>query len=400
MFINIFIALLLGIVAGIFTGIVPGMHINLVSVLVLAESPFLLKYTNVVCLAVFLISMSVVHTFLSALPAIFLGAPDSDTALNVLPGHRFLLRGRGLAAVKLNLVGCYGALLTCIVLFPVFIFVIGYIYPYIEKVMGYLLLAIVVFMLLRDSKKLWAAAVFLFSGLLGLIVLNWPNLKDPLFPMFSGMFGVSTLLFSLNQRNKIPKQHEHCEIVLKKKEVLKVMLAGNFSGLVCSLLPGLSTSISAVIPLAFMKNLKEDMFLVLLGSINVFNFVLSMATLYVIDKARNGPVVAVQQLVETTTVNQTIIFLAAVLVSGSIAVFLCLIAGKIFAGLVSKVNYRTLVMAVIALISVLVLLLSGVVGFIVLIVSVSIGILAPLLDIKRTHAMGCLLVPCIVYYLL
>jgi len=53
----------------------------------------LMTYFDPVVLVVFIIAMSVTHTFLDALPAIFLGAPDADQVLNVLPGHRLLLQG-------------------------------------------------------------------------------------------------------------------------------------------------------------------------------------------------------------------------------------------------------------------------------------------------------------------
>jgi putative membrane protein len=34
-----------------------------------------------------------------------LGAPDESKALNVLPGHRMLMEGKGFEAVKLNVIG-------------------------------------------------------------------------------------------------------------------------------------------------------------------------------------------------------------------------------------------------------------------------------------------------------
>jgi len=44
------------------------------------------------------------------------------------------------------------------------------------------------------DKKFWALAVFLMAGILGIIDLTMPNLKQPLFPMLSGLFGVSMLV--------------------------------------------------------------------------------------------------------------------------------------------------------------------------------------------------------------
>src|SRR3989338_774789 len=112
---------MLGVIAGIFTGITPGIHINLVSLLLLSISPVLLNYINVISLCIFIIAMSITHTFLDAIPSIYLGAPDADDALNVLPGHKLLLDGRGFEAVKLTVIGSLSALILAVALVPLLI---------------------------------------------------------------------------------------------------------------------------------------------------------------------------------------------------------------------------------------------------------------------------------------
>lgn len=63
-------------------------------------------------------------------------------------------------------------------------------------------------MIATDKRRFYAIIVFMLSGLLGIITLNRPLLPSSfmLFPIFSGLFGISTLLFSLKSREKIPKQ--------------------------------------------------------------------------------------------------------------------------------------------------------------------------------------------------
>ena len=234
MFIQILIAILIGITAGIITGLTPGIHINLISVMLLSVSPVLLQYTHPITLAVFIIAMSVTHTFLDAIPSIFLGAPDSATALGVLPGHRYLLKGYGLMAVKLTLIGSFGALLLSIVLFPLFLPIVKYGYPLIKNYIGYFLILTAFFMILRDRKRLWAIFVFFLSGTLGLIVLNIPNFSNPLFPMLSGLFGISTLLISLNESQTLPVQKVEQRIKLKPMITIKALLSGQFSGFIGS----------------------------------------------------------------------------------------------------------------------------------------------------------------------
>ena len=400
MFLETLLIIMCGIIAGIFTGLIPGIHINLISVLLLSFSPLLLQYTNIVSLCCFIIAMSVTHSFLDSIPSIFLGAPDSDMALGVLPGHRYLLKGLGLTAVKLTVIGSFGALLLSILFFPLLVPLVKFGYPLIENYIGYILIAVVVFMIMRDRKRVWAFFVFLIAGVLGLIVLNMPNFEDPLFPLFSGLFGISTLAISLSENESIPSQVKHQYVRVKTSKVFKALFSGGFSGFITAVMPGLGASTAAVISMQITKNLKEDGFMILMGSINTFNFILSMVTLYVLDKARNGSIIVIQELVDAITINHIIIFLCAVLIAGSLSVFLALGLSKIFSKIMSIVNYRKMVLSVIFLITGLVLVLTGPLGLLILIISTAIGIIPPTVNISRTHAMGCLLLPVILYFIL
>lgn len=81
MILELIIALFLGIFIGSLTGIAPGIHINLVSAMVVAFSGFLLEFFPPVALVVFLVSLAMTHTFIDYIPSIFLGAPDENNFL-------------------------------------------------------------------------------------------------------------------------------------------------------------------------------------------------------------------------------------------------------------------------------------------------------------------------------
>ena len=99
MFLEITIAIILGCLFGVLTGITPGLHINLVALILFGMSPLLLGYTNIIPVASFIIAMSITHTFTDFISATYIGAPSDDTALAVLPAHRLLLEGMGHEAV-------------------------------------------------------------------------------------------------------------------------------------------------------------------------------------------------------------------------------------------------------------------------------------------------------------
>ncbi len=397
---QVLIAIFAGMFFGIITGLTPGIHVNLVSVFVLAISSYLLRFFSLIDLCIFLVAMSITHILLDSIPSIFLGAPEADTALGVLPGHRYLLRGNGYMAVKLTLIGAFFALSLSILLFPLTVWLVGRLYGAISAYIGYFLLAIMAFMVLRDRSIAWAFTIFLISGIFGTIVLNMPNLKDPLFPMLSGMFGISTLLISLNSGQAIPPQKIEKGIELDAKKTVHALSSGQFSGFLTSMLPGIGSSTAAVIAMQITRKLGDHGFMVLMGAASMVNFVLSIGTLYSIGKARNGIIVAVSEMAGSITMQDVLFLLFSALVAGGIAVLLGLKIGKVFSVFIGKVNYRMVVICVIVFIVLLVALFSGLLGMFVLVVSTAIGLLPALKKVTRTHGMACLTLPVILYYLL
>ena len=73
--------------------------------------------------------------------------------------------------------------------------------------------------------------------------------------------------------------------------------------------------------------------------------------------------------------------------------------GKSFVKHMRDFNYEKISLGIIMLVSVLVLLVSGWLGLLVLVVAVAIGLLAPLAGCRRIHAMGCLIIPVLFWYL-
>ena len=98
MILELFLALLLGIFVGTIAGLLPGIHVNLISVFLLSILTFFLNFVEPIVLIVFIVAMTISDTFVSFIPSIFLGAPDEDTTLSVLPGHELLLKGKGYEA--------------------------------------------------------------------------------------------------------------------------------------------------------------------------------------------------------------------------------------------------------------------------------------------------------------
>jgi putative membrane protein len=402
MFGSITVAILLGVSAGIITGLIPGIHINLVSIILLSLSAYLLQITQPITLAVFIISMAITHTFLDFIPSIFLGVPDADTALSILPGHKLLLEGKAFEAVKLTTIGSLLSVVFSILFIPILIIIVPILYRAIGKYIGWILIAVVVFMVLKEKKPdkiFWAAFVVLSSGILGLIVLNSEIIKDPLFPMLSGLFGISMLINSIFEKTILPKQRVTEDIDIEKKDLAKSLTAGVFSGGLTSFFPGLGAAQASIIGSLLVGKLGIYCFLILLGAINTVNMLLSLVTLYTLDKARNGAVIAIMEIVEAIGLGELLILLAASLISAGIATHLAMNIVRIFSRVVKKINYQILCISIISLIIVMVFVFSGFLGLLVLFVSTMLGLIPICLGIGKNHSMGCLLLPVILYFI-
>jgi len=403
MFLEILIAIVLGCMMGVISGVTPGLHINLVSLILLSISPFLLGYTNIVAVASFIIAMSITHTFSDFISATYLGAPGEDTALAVLPAHRLLLEGMGHEAVKLAVIGSLLCLIATIILSPLLIIAVPIIFAHLKNYVGWILIAVVALIILREesmNKKFWAFVVVLLSGILGLTVLNMPNLKDPLLPMLSGLFGVSVLLLSLTQKVTLPIQRTTEMVRLKAKNLFKALGSGVFSGSLVSIFPGLGPAQAAVVSGQIVGEIDVFSYLVMIGGINTVSMTLSLITLFTIEKARNGSIIVVQQLLQNIDLNSLILFLCVALIAGGIATFLTLYVSKIFSSIMNKLNYSLLSILIIAFIALMVFYFSGFVGLIILIIATAIGLIPNIVEVSRSNSMACLLVPIILLNLL
>lgn len=395
---EIFLAIFVGIFFGCITGLIPGVHVNLVATIVLGASAFLLKIADPFTIAIFIISMAVTQTFVDAIPAVFLGAPDPDTVLFVLPGHKMLLEGKGYAAVRLTVVGSLIALIiSSIIIFPL-IPILEFIYPYFQNIIAYLLIFTMILLILRDSKKMWAFIVFVLSGALGLAVFGL-NMKNPLLPLLSGLFGLSGLFLGIQNKLDLPPQ-KISRVKVSSLDTSKALASGIFTASIGSFLPGMGPAQAAIIASQLAGKIGNYAFLILVGSINTVNFVLSLASLYVLGKARNGAIVAVKKIIDNFMFNDIILFVGVVLFVAGIAVFLTLTFSRFIVKIIVKINYKKLCLRVILFVIGLVFLFSGGIGLFVLFVSTMLGFIAPLAGCGRHNMMGCLILPVILYFLL
>ena len=395
MLIEIIAALLLGVTFGTFTGLIPGIHINLIGIFLVSLSASFLTNINPIYFACFIVSMAISHTFIDFIPSIFLGCPDTDTELSVLPGHELLKKGLGYEAIILTSYGSIAAIFILILISFPSIFLISKTYPLIKNLIPYLLILISAFLILTENKKFKALLAFFLTGFLGYIVLNSQNLKEPLLPLLTGLFGSSMLILSIKNKIKIPTQ----TITKPKTNIIPPLFAALIASPLCSFLPGLGSGQAAIIGNTIFKTNKKC-FLVLLGATNTLVMGFSFISLYIISKTRTGAAVALSEILGKLETNILILILIIVLISGIISFFLVTFLAKIFSQKITKINYTFLSIITLAVLGIINLLISGFFGFIILVISTLTGIYCISLKVKRTFMMGCLLIPTILFYFL
>lgn len=397
--IEIILAFVLGILAGVLTGLAPGIHINLVSSALLAYSVSSPVFSTLT-LVTFIVSMTITHTFIDFIPSVFLGVPEEDSFLAVLPSQKMVKNGKGYEAVILSLKGALSALIPILIIIAPFIILIPVLFELIKSAIPFLLIFFSLFLVFRERNIFPALVILSLSGLLGILTFHLP-VKEPLLPLLSGLFGTSSLIISLKDNPALPVQKIPSikNIHLPGKQKFRSLLLSSMVSPFCSFLPAIGSGHAATI-CSELSYLKSRAFLFTLGSINLIVMTLSFATAYAIGKTRTGSSAAVKSILVNITLAQIAFIIMIIVISAVTAFFIGTFLSKKFASLLNKISYRKISIITLIIILLVNILLSNWLGILVLIVSTFLGLFTILSKSRRIHLMGSLLIPSILYYLL
>nr|WP_255679957.1 tripartite tricarboxylate transporter permease [Methanosarcina sp. DH2] len=451
-------SVLAGYLLGIFSGLLPGIHTNNFALALVALAPFLAdRGIAPFYIALIILSNAISHTFHDIIPSVFLGAPDGDTALAVLPGHRLLLEGAGAEAVRLSALGSAGSVVASMLFVLPFSLFFGAIYPYLQDYMAWVLLTIVFIMLASEKGdevkgqgslakyryKLLALFLFLITGALGLFAFSRESLLIPvisfgqasaLLPLLSGLFGASQLIISLLTSSEIPAESVS-RFELSRKRILRGVFTGSTAGSLVAWLPGVSSAIAALLAGLFVKSdfdrrsiQKETSepvpggqksslfsdpyadrqtlesskeFIVSVSGVNTSNAIFGLVALLVIGKTRSGAMAAVNEILGIGSLGFQVIllFFAAILLTAMFSYFSTVWIGNNAHHMLRKLDYAKLCTCVLAGLAITVFLFTGLFGLFLFIISTPIGMLPSFMKVRKSHAMGVILLPVILYFL-
>ena len=412
--IELILACFIGILIGTTTGMIPGIHVNTAGAILFASSSFLLTFLSPEFLCVLMVAMSIAHALIEFVPSMLLGVPQEGTATSILPGHRMVLQGRSKEVIRIVSVGGFGAIIVTILMMPIFAVALPIMHDLTKPFTWIILLAASVYLTysMTNSMRdfLWSLLLFILSGILGWIIFQTPISSGvSLMCTFSGLFGISTILFSLNDSSTIPHQNKFYELNLDLGKY-KSIFAGGITGAILGFLPGFGPAQGTVIAqVASGTNDNDDddtvNFLLATSGLNVSDCLFSLIAIYIIGNPRSGIAVYMSYLISEMTLNHLMIFIFASLIAVSVSLVLSLKLGDSFSRLMGGVDYKKLSIGVILL---QILILYTFIFYyqapvfymtLALITSTAMGMLPHYIGVGKSHLMGILIIPAIVIYM-
>jgi putative membrane protein len=396
--IEILLGTLIGVILGTLSGIIPGVHANTLAGVLLSLQAAFLSFFGPLVLAGALFAALITHTFVDSIPSTFLGIPDAETSLAVLPAHALCLEGNGEEAVRIAALGSAGAMIIAVPLSVICFFLLPALQPYFDWWIGILLIATMGYMIVTSECPGWAFALFCASGILGIFslhyaFLSWHTLAGSsaiLMPLLTGLFGIAVLLTAA--QGTMPEQHFR-GIRMEDRTIMKYSAVGTVAGVAVGWLPGLSTATANGVLaslIGYEKNRRT--YILATSAANTSNAFIGLAALFALSRMRNGVMVALSELPLPTMSELTIIGVLAACAAYGITVMLSRSASRF-----NGIDGRLLNHAVIAFIGVLCIILTGPFGVGILILATALGLVPYLVNVPRVYCMGSIMVPVIVY---
>ncbi|WP_424726283.1 tripartite tricarboxylate transporter permease, partial [Methanoregula sp.] len=379
-------------------GLIPGVHVNTLAGVLLGAQVVLLDVLGPLALAGTLFAALITHTFVESIPATFLGIPDADTSLSVLPAHALCLEGNGEEAVRIAALGSACAIIIAVPVSVLCFLFLPALQPFFDWGIGILIVAVIGYMIVMSESPGWALAIFAVSGLLGAFTLryaflSWHTLGGEtavLMPLLTGLFGISVLLVA--SQGALPAQHFQ-GLRVDTKTVAKSSVLGTLAGITVGWLPGLSTA-TANGTLASVIGYEKDRraYILATSAANTANAFIGLAALFAISRMRNGVMVALAELPLPSMSELMIVGVLAACLAYIVTVGLSRSAGRL-----NGINGRLLNRAVILFVVGLCILLTGPFGIFVLLLAVIVGLVPHIVNVSRVYCMGAIMVPVILY---
>ncbi len=302
-----------------------------------------------------------------------------------------------------------------------------------------------------------ATSYFLLTGFYGWAVFSLPA-ESPvgmpsaslLLPSLAGLFGIANLIDIYSTQSELPPQKMDWEMPPAKPLMVPCFLS-SVAGAAMGVLPGMTAAQATVLvmggrnvaakikgeegygmdfdsrmissiqqehllekarmmsaehpDLSFddARNEQDLEVIAILSAVNTAVTVMVLGFLYIIGRSRSGATLALKMMYPIDTwvalepTTDFIRLLAVMIASGLVAVPIMFLVGRGVLKLHELIPLKTMIMAVIIFVTLLVWFSTGWIGLGVLIVGTVMGLMPPRIGIRRSHGMGIILVPIMIY---
>jgi len=407
----------IGSMIGTVSGLIPGIHVNTLSAMMLASyrtleeilSPMVPEGTAGIGIASCIISASIVHSFVDYVPSVYIGVPDPEDVMSMLPGHRLVNDGLGMLAIRSAAIGsCVGACVSVLISIPLQFMLFGGMAGQLDEVTWLVLLIVVSMMIMNEptgSGMMWAAVCMVISGILGLICMDADIPADGmlmegtmLFPLLTGLFGVPSMLDSLHSGGLV-EQKDDVRYPVNMIPGLKGVITGTLTGW----FPGITSTTGAVISNKITPERTPEGFISMTASIGTASAVMMITTMSVSGSGRSGATIIAAEILGDSVVgllngNYLLLLLAAG-VAALLGYHITIACGRMMSTVSSRIDVRVLNGACLILMVILIFLMTGPYGLAVLAVASLVGYLPIKAEVGRIHLTGCLILPTLLSYL-
>lgn len=402
-----------GCAIGTFSGLVPGIHVNTLAALLLASYPAIEGMLNLdpassaIAVGCCIMAASVVHSFVDFVPSVFIGAPDAEDAVSVLPGHRLLLKGRGMEAVRAaaigSLIGCSAAIVLSAPLQWMLMNGAGDVLDSMTPIVLIVASAVLIGGEFGKGNGPWGAALFLLSGVLGLGCMMLPipvagilGEGTVMMPLLTGLFGIPVMLSSSDGARR-PRQTDRVKDPVGPVPGLRGVLMGTVAGW----FPGMTATVGASISATVFPEGQPARFISTVASIGTVTSVLALVTLSVSGNGRSGTALVIGEIVgdglDGFMSEAFVMLLLASAVASLMGYWITIGCGKLFSRLADRVRQRMLSRTILILLVVLTFLMNGPAGLFVLLCSTVVGLLPEMFGTGRVILCGCLIIPVLLF---
>jgi putative membrane protein len=411
---------LIGTFIGCLVALVPGLHVfNIAGVALLLATRNALPIDNTV-LAFVLLGLVVGWSVVNVIPSIFLFAPDEASAFMVLPATKMLLRGQGAEAALLVAAGMVAGLIALVALSPFLEDVLRPIRSIIQPHIGWMLVAIITFIVLGEWPRTdnraptplgrlaaaWvylgaALLTFVLSGLMGFVLMYRSPVPleasfQNLLPAFVGLFAVPGLLqvFALGQ--PIPPQSAPATLhTLTPYQLLRGTLTGISGGLFASVLPVVSGGIGGLLAGHATSKYDDRLFLISQGASKVAYYIGSTLLLFVpgVALVRGGMSWMLSSLYVPYGPRLYWLVIAAIALCGAASLLALMGLVRVTSRLVSRINPKVMAVVSMLIAAAVAFGFTGINGLWVMGVATCIGCIPVFVGGRRMNCLGIILLP-------